>query len=173
MAVIATHRVNAMTSTAAAFPLWPLLILALLIALGWRQSRDRLVQPKTLVRLAVIMLALSLYGVASAFGVQALPLLAWAAGLSAVLTLGRHALAPRILAREGMAVRLQGSWLPLALMLGIFADKFVLGVAAGVGSPVVHEAWFVAAASLSFGLFSGAFAARAAAVRRAVSAAAA
>ena len=61
----------------------------------------------------------------------------------------------------------------LALMLGIFADKFVLGVAAGVGSPVVHEAWFVAAASLSLGLFSGAFAARAAAVRRAVSAAAA
>ncbi|MCF8205210.1 MAG: hypothetical protein K9J82_09055 [Methylotenera sp.] len=162
-----------MTATTSTLPLWPLLILALLIALGVRQSRDRLVQPKTLVRLAVVMLALSLYGVASAFGAQALPLLAWAAGLSAVLVLGRRALAPRILAREGAAVRLQGSCLPLALMLGIFADKFVLGFATGVGSPVVHEAWFVAVASLSFGLFSGAFAARAAAVQRVVSAAAA
>ncbi|MCH8857267.1 MAG: hypothetical protein IIA03_13725 [Proteobacteria bacterium] len=155
-----------MTSTAAAFPLWPLLILALLIALGWRQSRDRLVQPKTLVRLAVIMLALSLYGVASAFGVQALPLLAWAAGMCAVLTLGRHALAPRILAREGMAVRLQGSWLPLALMLGIFGAKFALGVATGLHAPVVQAAWFAALASTVFGLFSGAFAVRALAVYR-------
>lgn len=158
-----------MTST---LPLWPLLILAALIALGVRQSRDRLVQPQTLVRLAAVMLALSLYGVASAFGAHALPLLAWAAGLSAVLVLGRGVLAPRVLAREGAAVRLQGSWLPLALMLGIFVAKFVLGFAAGVGSPVVHQAWFVAAASLTFGLLSGAFAARASAVRRMSNAAA-
>lgn len=159
-----------MTST---LPLWPLLILALLIALGVRQSRDRLVRPQTLARLAAAMLALSLYGVASAFGAHALPLLAWAVGLTAVLVLGQRVLAPRLLAREGAAVRLQGSWLPLALMLGIFAAKFVLGFAAGVGSPVVHEAWFVAAASLTFGLLSGAFAARATAVHRLASVAAA
>jgi hypothetical protein len=151
-------------------PLWPFALLAVLVALGYRQSRERLVQPRTLARLAAAMLALSLYGVMSTFGAALVPVLAWAAGFAASVRLGGPVFAPRGLAREGDAVRMPGSWVPLGLMLGIFLARFALGFAAGTQAEVLHEAWFVAAACAVLGLLSGGFAARAAAVRRFVAA---
>jgi hypothetical protein len=68
--------------------------------------------------------------------------------------------------REGGAVRLPGSWLPMALLLGIFLTRFALGMATGMGSPLLHQAAFIATVSAALGLFSGAFAARARAVGR-------
>ena len=153
-------------NTAAHLPVWPFAILAVLLALGYRQSRSRLVQPATLVRLAVAMLALSLYGVTATFGVGVVPLLAWAVGFAAAVQLGGQFLAPHGLAREGDAVRMPGSWVPMGLMLGIFMTKFGLGFATGVHAQVLHEAWFIAAACAGLGLLSGAFSARAKAVHR-------
>ena len=150
----------------ASLPLWPFALLAGLLLLGLRQSVDRVVEPGALVRVAVAMAAFSLYGVTTAFGAAPLPVLAWAVGLVAALVLGASRLAPRGLASVGDAVRLPGSWLPLALMLGIFGAKFALGVATGLHTPVVQAAWFAALASTVFGLFSGAFAVRALAVYR-------
>lgn len=147
-------------------PLWPFAILAVLLVLGYRQSRDRVVQPGTLAKVALGMLVLSLYGVTAAFGPHLVPVLAWATGFAASVFVAGPVFAPRGLAREGRAVRVPGSWLPLGLMVGIFAAKFVLGYATGVDANVVHEAWFIAAASALFGLLSGAFAARATAVHR-------
>ena len=98
-------------------PLWPFAILAGLVALGWRQSRDRVVQPGTLAKVAVAMLVLSLYGVMAAFGVGLVPVLAWAAGFAAAAWVGAPVFAPRGLSREGGSVRVPGSWLPLALMV--------------------------------------------------------
>jgi hypothetical protein len=149
-----------------ALPLWPFAILAGLLALGYRQSRDRVVRPGTLATLALAMLALSVYGVTAAFGANVVPVLAWAAGFAASVFVAGPVFAPRGLAREGRGVRVPGSWLPLGLMVGIFAAKFVLGYATGVQAHMVHEAWFIATASAVFGLLSGAFAARAAAVHR-------
>jgi hypothetical protein len=54
----------------------------------------------------------------------------------------------------------------MLLLMTIFAIKFALGVARGVGSPVVDAAWFVGAASAVSGVISGTFAARALAVHR-------
>jgi len=54
----------------------------------------------------------------------------------------------------------------MLLLMTIFAIKFALGVARGVGSPVVEAAWFVGEASAVSGLISGAFAARALTVHR-------
>jgi hypothetical protein len=155
----------------ASLPIWPFAILAVLVALGYRQSRDRIVQPGTLAKVAAVMLALSLYGVISAFGAGLVPVLGWVAGYVAAVRVGSPVFAPRGLAREGDAVRMPGSWLPLALMMGIFVAKFALGFATGVGAPVLQQTWFIAAMSATLGLFSGAFAARAKAVRRFVLAA--
>lgn len=152
----------------ASLPHWPLFILAGLLALGIRQSRDRVVRPATLVGLALAMLALSLYGVTATFGAEALPVLAWSAGLAAVLMLGGRALTPQGLARVGDAVHLPGSWVPLGLMMGIFSARFGLGFAAGVHAQVVQEPVFIALMSLGLGLLSGGFAARAMAVQRAM-----
>ncbi len=150
----------------ASLPVWPFAILAGLVLLGVRQSRDRVIEPGAMARMALAMLAFSLYGVTTAFGASALPVLAWAVGFAASVFLGGPVLAPRGLAREGDAVRVRGSWLPLALMVGIFVAKFALGFATGVGAHVLQAAWFVAMASAVFGMFSGAFAARALAVQR-------
>lgn len=155
----------------ASLPLWPFALLAGLVLLGIRQSADRVVEPGAMVRMAVAMMGFSLYGVTAAFGAGPVPVLAWAVGFVAALALGAPVLAPRGLVREGHAVRVPGSWLPLALMVGIFAAKFALGFATGVHAPVVQQAWFMALASTVFGLFSGAFAARAMAVHRFVQAA--
>ncbi len=152
-------------NTAAHLPVWPFAILAVLLAVGYRQSRSRLVRPATLVTLAAAMLALSLFGVIATFGAGAVPVLAWAAGFAATVWFGAPLVAPRGLAHEGGAVRMPGSWVPMGLMLGIFMTKFGLGFAAGVHAEVLRQAWFIAAACAALGLLSGAFAARARAVR--------
>lgn len=55
-----------------------------------------------------------------------------------------------------------GSWVPLALMVGIFANKYVVGVTLNMHPEVAHEAIFTLGFSALYGAFSGVFAARAA-----------
>jgi len=150
----------------ASIPVWPFFLLAGLLMLGYRQSRDRIVRPSMLAKVALGMVALSLFGVTAAFGASVVPVLAWALTFTAAIVFGGPAFAPRGLAKEGAAVRMPGSWVPLGLMLGIFMTKFGLGFATGMGAHVLQEVWFGAAVSAALGLFSGAFAARAMAVHR-------
>jgi hypothetical protein len=147
-------------------PLWVPAILLALLLLGYRLSRTRRVAPSQVVTLALAMLLLSLYGVVAAFGAGPEPLLSWALGIAAALALGVRAFGPRGLDWVAGAVQVPGSWLPLGLMLGIFTGKFILGFATGIGSPIVATPWFIASASLVFGLLSGGFVARALAVHR-------
>jgi hypothetical protein len=143
-------------------PVWVFFIFAALVFVGYRQTRTRQVAPTMLVVLALSMLGLSSYGVIAAFGANAAPLAAWALGIATSVTFGRGVFGPRGLVQVSPArVQVPGSWLPLALMMGIFVAKFVLGFATGIGSPVVTQPGFVAGASAMFGLLSGAFSARA------------
>lgn len=150
----------------AKIPVWVVAVFLALLFLGHRQSRSRLVAPGLVAGLALALSGLSLYGVLAAFGAHALPLLAWGLGVTASVALGGRLFGPHGLERVSGRVRIPGSWLPLGLMMGIFAGKFVLGFAQGVGSPVLGEPWFGASASLVFGLLSGGFVARALAVLR-------
>jgi hypothetical protein len=54
-----------------------------------------------------------------------------------------------------------GSWVPLVLMVGIFASKYVVGVALNLHPELMHEATFTLGFSALNGAFSGVFAARA------------
>lgn len=150
----------------ASVPVWVFAVLFALLLLGYRQSLTRVVRPSTVATVALAMLVFSLYGVTAAFGAVALPLLAWAVGYTASVLVGSEVFAPRGLAREGTSVRVPGSWLPMGLLLGIFAAKFTLGFARGIGSPIVHESWFIGTASAALGVLSGGFAARAIALHR-------
>ena len=147
-------------------PVWVFFVLFALLSLGYRLSRTRLVRPGTVALIAFGMLVYSLYGVTSSFGIDALPLAAWAGGIAAAIVLGSQAIGSRGLSQEGERVRVAGSWWPMLLLMTIFAIKFALGMARGVGLPVVDAAWFVGAASAVSGLISGTFAARALAVHR-------
>ena len=149
-------------------PSWVFAVFFLLLLLGYRQSRPRVVAPGSLAVLASAMCCLSLYGVVAAFGIEAVPVALWSTGVVVSVALGEKAFGPRDMAGApgSASVRVPGSWLPLGLMMGIFVAKFALGFAAGVGSGVVRQLWFVATSSLVLGLLSGGFAARALAVRR-------
>ena len=147
-------------------PVWVFFILFGLMALGYRLSRTRLVKPGTVALIAFAMLVYSLYGVISTFGVDALPLAAWGVGIACAIVLGSQVIGSRGLSREGERVRVAGSWWPMMLVMAIFAVKFAVGMARGVGSPVVETTWFVGASSAISGLISGVFAAQALAVHR-------
>ncbi len=149
-----------------AFPVWVPAVLLALLALGYRLSRTRTVRPLVMVAIAAAMFGFSLYGVASAFGVQAPALLVWLAAYAAAAMGGARLVSSVGMAKVGAQVRVPGSWFPMALLLSIFAAKFVLGFAAGVRSPVLHDPSFVLAMSALLGMLSGGFGARAVAVHR-------
>lgn len=150
----------------ASIPVWVPAVLLALLALGYRLSRTRTVRPSVLVAIAVAMFGFSLYGVAAAFGVDALALLAWLAAYIAAAVGGARRVSSVGMVRVGGQVTVPGSWFPMALLLSIFAAKFVLGFAAGVHSPVLHDPSFILAMSAVLGMLSGGFGARAVAVHR-------
>lgn len=150
-----------------AIPTWVPAVLFLLIFLGYRQSTTRAVRPGTAVGVAIAMFAFSFYGVSAAFGASPLAFAAWAVGYALSAVFGSRWFASRGMVRDGAAVRVPGSWVPMGLMLGIFAAKFVLGVVHGIGLPVEHQPGFVALMSSCFGLLSGGFGARAIAIHAA------
>ena len=144
-------------------PIWVGALLALLLWLGFKQSQPG--QP-SLLRITVVPLvltSLSLFGALSAFGSVPAVMLTWLAA-AAVLTMGvlQRPLpdATRYDART-RTFQVPGSWVPLVLMMGIFANKYVVGVTLSMHPGLAHEATFTLGFSALYGAFSGVFAARA------------
>jgi hypothetical protein len=150
----------------ASIPVWVPAVLLALLALGYRLSRTRTVRPSALAAIALAMFGFSLYGVASAFGVDLPALLVWLAAYTAAAIGGARMVSSVGMARVGTQVSVPGSWFPMVLLVSIFAAKFVLGFAAGVRSPMLHEPSFVLGMSAVLGVLSGGFGARAVAVHR-------
>lgn len=150
----------------ASIPVWVPVVFLALVFLGYRQSFARTVRPNTVASMALGMLAFSLYGVIAAFGPVGFALGLWVAGYAGAAFMGSRMVASERMAMVGTSVHIPGSWVPLALLLSIFAAKFALGFAAGVQSPVLQSAGFVAAMSAVLGALSGGFGARALAVHR-------
>lgn len=149
-------------------PLWVFAVFFLLLALGLRQARTRPWDPRRATALALFWVAFSLWGVVSAFGADPVTMLCWLLGAGLTLWMGRAWLAPRamVVADDGKRVQVPGSWLPMALMLAIFGVKFALGYEAAVGAPITAQSAAGAMVAIGLGLASGAFLARALAVRR-------
>jgi len=150
----------------ASIPVWVPVVFLALVLLGYRQSFARTVRPTAVAGTALAMWGFSLYGVVAAFGAVGWALGLWAAGYAGVAFMGTRLIASGSMAVVGSSVRIPGSWVPLALMLGIFTAKFALGMAASVHSPVLQSAGFVAVMSAVLGALSGGFGARAMAVHR-------
>lgn len=154
----------------ASMPAWVPALFVALVVLGYRQALPRTVKPGALVALALAMLGLSFYGLVGTFGSEPLALLAWAAGYAASVSLGTRRFSVG-LSPLGSSVRVPGNWVPMVLLLGIFVAKFALGFATAVHSPLLHQTFFVVAASAALGVLSGGFGARAVAVLRCATAA--
>lgn len=143
----------------------PLRIWALfggLVLLGVTQARTRTIGSLRAALLPGLFVTLSLAGVLSAFGSNALAVTAWVAGLAASITLGPGVL-PRLRTTwqaAGDSLQVAGSWLPLALIVSLFMVKYAAGVSLALHPELAAQAGFVVACSLAYGLFSGLFAAR-------------
>jgi hypothetical protein len=146
-------------------PAWVWGLFAALLALGLGQTRSRSVGLPRMALVPLAMTSLSLWGTASAFGSSPLfgyVLLAWTTG--AAITLGLTArLAPAADTRFDAASRrlhLPGSWVPLALIMGIFLTKYIVGVDLAMQPALAHDAPYALVVSGLYGLFSGIFVGR-------------
>lgn len=109
------------------------------------------------------MVALSLAGIDSSFGMHPVPVAAWTISLAAAAALG-HALfrdrRVRYDTTDGKFL-VPGSWVPLAVIMAIFFTKYVHAVMSALGAAVIESPVFVLCLSGAYGLLSGYFAARA------------
>lgn len=154
-------------------PAWVWLALAALLALGAAQLRTRRLGARRATVPPLVLFVLSLVGLLSTFPGHAAAVLVWglgaalavAASFAAGLWRGAHWSA------DEACLVVPGSWLPMALIVGLFAVKFAVGAALGI-APALRDAtalWF--GASAAYGLFSGLWVARALHYRRLIPAA--
>jgi hypothetical protein len=139
-------------------PTYVWVILALLVWRGIVEMRERDMPLRRLYVLPLAMLALGLFDVGAKFGVEAVPLAAWAAGCAASLAWAWKFGASRILApAEGGQVRVRGSRAPMAAMLGLFVLKYLSSVLLAAQPEAARQVAAAAAMCSAFGLFNGWF----------------
>jgi hypothetical protein len=144
-------------------PVWVYGLLFALIALGVSQSFPRTVTLRRSALLPLALVGVSLMGVVGSFGQQLAALLSWPLGLAAAVA-ALHGRIDTSAVRYSAATQrfqLPGSWVPLALMLGLFTLKFGVGMTLAQHPELKQSAAFAMAASAAYGLFSGVFLGRA------------
>ena len=148
-------------------PVWVWGLLVALIALGLWQTRDREMTLTRITILPLVLIALSLSGVLSAFGHFPVALGGWSAGVAAALAFGRQFVPLRGAhwSAETGRLHVPGSWLPLALIVGLFCIKYFAGVNLSLNPALAADTTFAGLCSLAYGAFSGLFLARAMSLR--------
>jgi len=142
-------------------PLWVWAMLAFLVYRGWSASADREIPLFKVALIPLLLLALSLHGVyeqshADAPALAAAVLAAVGSGVLSWLATGRAAVASNIAPYPGRGtVWLRGSWLPLLMMVSVFAVKYSVAVLKAMHSGYAQGAVFTLALSLLYGLFMG------------------
>ena len=143
-------------------PLWVWGLLAALLALGFSQARSR---TAGLVRITLLPLGLgafSLYGTVSAFGATPTVLGSWLAATTLLLLVVTQIPVPTGTRYESTArqFHLPGSWVPMALIMGIFLSKYTVGVSLVMQPELKANASFSLAIGTLYGVYSGIFAGR-------------
>ena len=143
-------------------PSWVFILFALLICIGIAQSFTRRRTLYGAVLLPVAMIMLSGYGVISVFSFRAEIAAAWICGIAAALTLCETLCIWKNISWSASDKRLivPGSWLPMALIIGIFTAKFYVGAALAMDRGLALDIVFAASVSCAYGFLSGIFFAR-------------
>jgi len=144
-------------------PPWVFALFALLVVFGILQSRTRQISLARVTMLPLALIALSLSGLWSTFGGNALAIGAWIAAVLAALLINRTAKWPRKVsyAADTRSFLVEGSWLPLTVMMIIFFTRYAVAVTLAMHPELAATLWLPVAVSLAYGLISGAFLARA------------
>ncbi len=143
-------------------PRWVWLLLLALVWLGVRQTVRRSASLGRITALPLLMTGLSLSGTLTTFGADAPVLVAWlgAAMLSALLVFVPALPAQAHYDAATRRFQLPGSWLPLALILGLFVTKYAVGAASAMQPALAHNVSFRLGFAALYGAFSGVFLAR-------------
>lgn len=144
-------------------PKWVFILFAVLLWFGAKQLLANTVSLGRVTVMPIVMTALSIFGVASAFDGSGLTLLAWAAAALATLTVVLQRPLPGGTRYDEATRRfhLAGSAVPLLLMMGIFFTKYGVGVTLALHPEMRHDAALALAIPVLYGVFSGVFAGRA------------
>jgi hypothetical protein len=148
-------------------PTWVWGLLAALLGLGLSLVRNSTASLLRVTVMPVAMTGLSLWGVSSAFGnspMLGFVMLVWAAGALCTLLLIGSTAAPRGVEYDPASriFSIPGSWVPLAMILGIFLTRYVVNVDIAMQPSLSHDNVYALVVGGIYGLFSGAFTGRAA-----------
>lgn len=144
-------------------PIWVWGLFALLLWQGAKLARPSKMGPLRATLMPVAMVCLSIYGTVSAFGDQPHVVLAWLAGAAVMVTSVLQFPLPAGTRYDAAERRIHqpGSFVPLALMMGIFFTKYGVGVSLAMHPGLVQDTVFSTTFCAFYGGFSGIFAARA------------
>lgn len=148
-------------------PPWVWGLLAALTVLGLVQARQRTASWARVSLLPISMTALSIWGSVSAFGASPLfgyVMLAWLMAAAVALAVLASMPAPRGALYDSASRRftLPGSWVPMALIMGIFLTRYAVGIELAMQPGLARDGQFTLVVGALYGLFSGIFMARAA-----------
>ena len=143
-------------------PLWVFGLFALLLWVGAKQLSTRTASLTRILAMGTGMTGLSVYGALSAFSHQTLALAVWVLVAVAAYAwmFGRPlARGTRFDTWQGVFT-IPGSWQPLALIMGVFATKYVVGVMLAMQPTLASQAAFALPVAALYGVFSGVFASK-------------
>lgn len=144
-------------------PLWVFGLFISLLVLGVKQSRGRSVKAHMIFLLPIGMLILSFVGLTSSFGLSLMPVLLWVTSLLLLSYINFRFFPLRSLQHDKVEnkYQLQGSWIPLVLMMAIFFTKYLVGIASALNPNLLLSLQFIVVLSMLYGIFSGIFIGRA------------
>lgn len=140
-------------------PAWVWALLAFLVYRGILASKDRELGLRAVLVIPLVMLLLSMQGIAGTFGFNIVSTGSWLATLlmgGAISWSMVNQQNVRILPQKA-GVFYRGSWGPMALMLAIFLGKYCVSVMIAVHGQLRGDSAFMATVCLAYGLFNGLF----------------
>lgn len=144
-------------------PTWVFALFLVLLVFGLMQTRTRTVRKIPALLLPLGMVALSLAGVQSSFGLGAVPVASWAIALALAAVAGLVLFRDERVKYDPAAGTyfVPGRWAPLAVIMAIFFAKYVYAVMKALDVAAVDAMPFVVGLCAVYGVLSGYFAAKA------------
>jgi hypothetical protein len=136
-------------------PSWVFVLFAGLIAIGLRQTQPRVVSRRRLIVLPLVIAAYSFYGVATASHGSPLALTMWVVAVLMACLLTYLSPPNGAVSEMPGTVRVPGSWVPMVVIVGLFATRYAYNVMLAMHPEVSHSGNFMAAFSALFGFLGG------------------
>ncbi|GGY83534.1 hypothetical protein GCM10011613_30540 [Cellvibrio zantedeschiae] len=152
-------KMEAITQVLMYTPRWVFGLLAGLVILGLTQVRTRKIPVQVAFIMPVAMMLMSLIGTLMDLGFNGVVILCWLLGASSATLIFTKLLSNNSASYDQVTRKLllQGSWIPLCVILTIFCVRYALGMALGMKLDIVQKFYFAPGFSLILGSLSGYF----------------